>query len=165
MKIKVNPIRQIHRLRRAQQGAAAIEFTFVFLIFFSFFYAMVSYGLVLLLLQGFSFAANEGARAAIAVDPTQYATREDYLDDGVKPRVQEVVTQTLNWLPAKAFNTAVGEGGSLVDVQISELGAIRVSIKYAGYPDDPLIPLLTVPGIGLVPRIPNDLVGESVIAL
>jgi Flp pilus assembly protein TadG len=150
---------------RLQRGAAAIEFALVFLIFFVVFYGIVSYALVFVLSQGFSFAANEGARAAVAIDRTVFADEADYLDNGVEPRVKEIVVQTLSWLPAKAFEKAVGTDGANVLVDTTDTGALRVTIRYPDYKGDPLIPILSFPGFGDVPNVPNDLQGVSVIGL
>lgn len=153
------------RLPARQRGTAVIEFALVFIVFFGLFYAIVSYGLVFVLLQGFSYAANEGARAAIAVDPMKYASASDYLDNGVRPRVRQTISSALSWLPAKAYTTAVGANGGNVTVELTPLGAIRVAITYPDYAGNPLIPFLTLPGLGQVPRVPANLTGVSVIGL
>lgn len=153
------------RSGRRQRGAAAVEFAVVFLVFFALFYGIVSYALAFMLMQGFSFAANEGARAAIAVDRLAYSSDADYLENGVKPRVREVVSDTLSWLPGKALAAAVGAGGSKVSVAFDAQGAVKVEITYPGYTADPLIPVLSLPGMGAIPRLPENLTGVSVIGL
>jgi len=49
----------------AQRGAYAIEFAFVFLMFFGLVYATLCYGIALTLRMGLQHAAEEGARAAL----------------------------------------------------------------------------------------------------
>ncbi|AOI65478.1 pilus assembly protein TadE [Burkholderia territorii] len=56
--------RQSPRWRR-QRGVAAVEFAFVFPLFFLIFYAIVTFGMVFIIQQSLTFAASEGARAAL----------------------------------------------------------------------------------------------------
>lgn len=147
-----------------QRGTAAIEFAFVFVVFFGLFYAIASYALAFMLMQGFAYAANEGARAAVAVDRLAFDDDDDYRD-GVTLRVQEVVSETLSWLPAKALAKAVGDDGGEVKVDPAGVDSVRVIIEYENYLADPLIPVLTLPGLGPIPRLPDNLRGESVVAL
>ncbi|QQK04034.1 pilus assembly protein [Burkholderia sp. Bp9017] len=57
-------VRQSCKWRR-QRGVAAIEFAFVFPLFFLIFYAIVTFGLIFVVKQNLTFAASEGARAAL----------------------------------------------------------------------------------------------------
>nr|WP_057924332.1 TadE/TadG family type IV pilus assembly protein [Burkholderia ambifaria] len=50
---------------RRQRGVAAIEFAFVFPLFFLIFYAIVTFGMIFVIQQNLTFAASEGARAAL----------------------------------------------------------------------------------------------------
>ena len=50
---------------KRQQGAAAIEFSILFPIFFLLFYAIITYGLIFAAQQTLTLAAAEGARAAV----------------------------------------------------------------------------------------------------
>jgi Flp pilus assembly protein TadG len=51
--------------RSAQRGVYAIEFAFVFLLFFALLYAIIAYGVLLVMRVGLQNAAEEGARAAL----------------------------------------------------------------------------------------------------
>jgi Flp pilus assembly protein TadG len=149
---------------RAQQGAVAIEFVMLFLLFFGLFYAMVNYAIVMLMQSAFVHAAEEGARAAIAVDRLAYASNLTYLSNGVDPRVRNVIGDSLNWLPAKPKDKVLGAGNS--QVQLSMNGnQLTVRVVYSGYASDPLIPMLTLPIIGQIPKVPTDLAGTAVIEL
>jgi Flp pilus assembly protein TadG len=53
------------RARHAQRGVYAIEFAFVFLLFFAMLYAIIAYGVLLTLRGGLQNAAEEGARAGL----------------------------------------------------------------------------------------------------
>lgn len=147
-----------------QRGAAAIEFVLLFLLFFSLFYALVSYAIAMMLQESFQHAAEEGARAAIAVDPLAYTSTATYQSDGIEPRVRSTVGNSLAWLPAKAKTKALGDGNG--NVQISYSGdEVTVEVVYTGYTGDPLLPILTFPVIGSVPSLPDDLSGKAVITL
>jgi Flp pilus assembly protein TadG len=148
----------------SQKGAVAIEFMMLFMIFFALFYAMVNYAMVMLMQSAFVHAAEEGARAAIAVDRLAFVNNGAYLSNGVDPKVRSVVGDALNWLPAKPKNKVLGAGNS--QVQLSMNGnQLTVSVVYSGYAADPLIPMLTLPIIGQIPKVPADLAGKAVIEL
>ncbi|HGF2963059.1 TadE/TadG family type IV pilus assembly protein [Burkholderia multivorans] len=51
--------------RRWQRGIAAVEFAFVFPLFFLIFYAVVTFGIIFVIQQSLTFAASEGARAVL----------------------------------------------------------------------------------------------------
>lgn len=150
--------------QKGQKGAVAIEFVMLFLLFFALFYALVNYALVMLIQSAFVHAAEEGARAAIAIDRLSYPNMAVYFSNGVDPRVRTVVGNSLNWLPAKPRNKALGAGNS--GVQLSMNGnRLTVRVIYSNYTNDPMIPILTFPIIGQIPKVPTDLAGTSVIEL
>lgn len=149
---------------KAQCGAVAIEFVLLFMIFFTFFYAIVTYSIVFLLQTSFYYAANEGARSAISVDHQSFVSDADYLDKGVLPIVRSTVGNALKWLPKKALNQVLGQNNSNVDVSLSN-NILTVRVLYRGYVTNPLIPLLSIPGIGPIFSTPSDLQGVAVIRL
>ena len=153
MRSKVN-VRSIKR----QRGAAAIEFALLFVPMFALFYALASYGLIMALMQGMTLAAEEGARAAIAVDRVAYADDADYLNSGVIPRVRARVGSSLEWLPDPLQARVLGSNNELVLVELTgEANVLSVTVRYANYSDAPLIPTLQLPGIGAVPRVGEQL--------
>ena len=146
--------------RRSQGGAAAIEFALLFVLFFVVFYALVSYGMAMLLKESFQHAAEEGARSALAVDNLAFASTAAYKSQ-VASRVQTTVSTSLAWLPAGIKTKVLGAG-----VQPTWSGmTLTVTVSYMGYTSNPPIPVLTFPGIGQVPRLPADLTGRAVIEL
>lgn len=152
------------RLRK-QEGAAAIEATLLFVIFFSLFYAIASYSMPLLMMQAFHHAASAGARAAVSVDPAAYSDSA-YIESGVTPRVRSVVGGFLDWLPSGARNAVLGEDNQKVAVDLDQTsGILTVTVKYPDYTTNPLMPVLNLPGIGDVPKLPRDLVGKASIQL
>ena len=83
-------------LPRRQQGAAAIEFSAVFVIFFAVFYGMVSYSLPLLMVQSFNAAASEAVRRSVALSPTVTG-----YNDLLKSQARSVVMNQLSWIPLR----------------------------------------------------------------
>ena len=146
--------------RHKQIGAAAIEFALLFLLFFTLFYALVSYAIAMMLQESFVHAAEEGARAAIAVDPLEFASTDEYRS-AIATRVLGTVGDALSWLPAKAKSAVTGD-----NINLSWTGnALTVRVVYAGYASDPLLPVLNLPVVGNVPKLPADLVGAATIGL
>ncbi len=144
--------------RKMERGAVAIEFALIFIVFFALFYAIVSYAIVMMLQSAFMHAAEEGARAAIAVDRLAYSSSAAYFNEGVDPQVRTTVDAALDWLPAGAK--------SKISVEV-EMPANMLSVRvvYEGYTSDPLVPILTLPFVGQVPRLPDDLAGNARINL
>lgn len=157
-----------HGGRGRQRGAAAIEFALIFVPLFALFYAIVSYGLVMALMQGMTLAAEEGARAAVAIDPSGYASTAEYVNNGVAPRVRARVGDSLSWLPESIRTHVLGADNANVNVihsmDASEV-VLTVQVRYLNYADTPLIPTLRLPGIGAVPRLANDLQAQAIIRL
>jgi Flp pilus assembly protein TadG len=154
---------KLRQFRRAQAGAAAIEFALLFVLFFVVFYALVSYGMAMLLKESFQHAAEEGARSAIAVDNLAFASTGAYQGQ-VNTRVRATVGNALAWLPSGIKNQVLGAANG--NVQPTWSGStLTVTVIYTGYTANPPIPVLTFPVIGQVPRLPADLVGRAVIEL
>lgn len=133
----------------------------MFVIFFTLFYAIVSYSMPLLMMQAFQHAASAGARAAVAVDPTA----EGY-EAEVENRVKTIVGDLLDWLPAAAHAAVLGgKDGVKVELDKPTAGMLTVTVSFPDYTGNPLIPILKFPGIGDVPRLPKDLTARAVVQL
>lgn len=158
------PHRWRQLLPQTQYGAAAIEFVMLFVLFFTLFYALVSYAIVMLLQAAFIHAAEEGARAAIAVDRLAYASSSAYETEGVVPQVRATVGNALAWMPEKSKSNVLGANNGLVQVTLVD-DQLTVRVVYANYASDPLIPMLSLPFIGQIPKIPTDLAGTAVMVL
>lgn len=155
----------ILRWQRTQQGAAAIEFALLFLMFFVLFYAIVAYSLAMLLMQGLTQAAEEGVRSAIAVDRLAFATEAAY-DSHVENLVRTRVQTELSWLPDKAKQKVLSaENIVVLPTTVGTQKLMTVTVRYPGYATDGLIPTLKLPLVGDVPRLPNDLVGKASVQL
>lgn len=145
------------RYRRSQKGAAAIEFALIFLLFFVLFYAIVAYSLAMLLMQGVTQAAEEGVRAAIAVDPLAFSSTADY-DTTVETTARNRAAAALSWLPAKARQEIID--GNNINANVTG-SVITVTVTYPNYATNGLVPTLTVPLVGDLPRVPTNLVGSA----
>jgi Flp pilus assembly protein TadG len=150
--------------KKLSRGAAAIEFVFLFMIFFTFFYATVTYSLIFLLQTSFHHAANEGARSAISIDPQAFANDTAYFDTGVAPLVRSTVGAALSWLPTTARDQVLGTNNGNVEVTRAN-NVLTVRVIYRNYATNPLIPLITIPGIGPIFSGPADLQGRAVLRL
>ena len=145
------------RGRGRQKGAAAIEFALLFILFFALFYAIIAYSLAMLMMQGLTQAAEEGARAAISVNPLAYSTEAAY-QGAVEATAENRAAAALSWLPRTAHDQVVG-GGNIDAVLAGNL--VTVTVTYPDYANTGLVPTLTLPLIGDVPRVPVNLVGSA----
>ncbi|KPX44399.1 TadE/TadG family type IV pilus assembly protein [Pseudomonas syringae pv. tagetis] len=139
---------------RRQQGAAAIEFAAVFVVFFAVFYGVVSYSLPLLMMQSFNAAASEAVRRSVALSPTV----TDY-NTLLKSQAQSVVMNQLSWMPP-----ALGFSASYTSVTYSA-GVLTVTIQYPKARLTQVLPLLTLPVIGEIPRLPTNLTAQASLQL
>jgi Flp pilus assembly protein TadG len=154
---------RLANIGRKQRGAAAIEFALLFVLFFSVFYALVSYAIAMMLKESFQHAAEEGARSAIAVDSLAYASSSAY-HAAVEPRVRTTVGNSLTWLPQAVKTQVLGVSNG--NVQLAWSGdRLTVTVVYTGYTSNPMMPILTFPVIGAVPQLPANLAGKAVIDL
>lgn len=141
---------------RQQKGAVAIEFALVFVIFFAVFYGLLGYGLPMVMLQSFHQASAEAVRRCVALDPTSNSYATD-----VPALAKQVVGQQLAWMPASlGFNAntdvvATLTPGRLLTVQVSYSKARLANV----------LPLLNLPLIGEVPRLPAQLQAQASLQL
>ncbi|MCB5184481.1 pilus assembly protein [Methylobacillus gramineus] len=150
--------------KRQQSGAAAIEFAMLFMLFFTLFYALVTYSIVFLLQSSFVFAASEGARSAIAVDPMAYSSSALYANNGVSSRVRSTVSSSLTWMPQRIRDHVLGINNSKVVVEVAG-NAVTVRVMYLNYNTNPVIPILNIPGYGPMLPMPLNLQGNAWVSL
>ena len=142
-----------------QRGASAIEFSLVFPVFLALIYSIVTYSTVFMLIQGFTYASEDALRAAIAVD-CDGLTSQQCIDDRITPAIRTQAVSSLSWLPESVKTQVLGAGGEQVVVNCTG-GTCTVEVRYNDYASNPLIPAITLPAIGTIPRIPQDLVGRA----
>ncbi|KFE51907.1 TadE/TadG family type IV pilus assembly protein [Pseudomonas syringae] len=140
---------------RKQKGAAAIEFAAVFVIFFGVFYALVSYSLPLLMMQSFNAATSEAVRRSVALSPTinNYSSL-------IVSQAQGVLTQQLDWMPA----TLAQDVKQFTYVTYTA-GVLKASIAYPKENLHQILPVLSLPVIGEIPRLPTYLSAEASLQL
>jgi Flp pilus assembly protein TadG len=138
-----------------QKGAAAIEFAAVFIVFFAVFYGLVSYSLPLLLMQSFNAATSEAVRRSVALSPgiANY-------DSLILSQAKGVLVSQLAWMPsALAFDLSS-------DATVSYSGGVlTVRIDYPKSKLTQVLPALTLPIIGEVPRLPTHLTAQASLKL
>lgn len=168
--------RVAHR-RASQRGAVAIETAGMFMVFFMVFYGLVSYSFVMLVQQGLSQAAAQGARAALRVDPLSFTAPgfSAQAQNMAKAEALAAVTSALSWAPQKVMahlqdpaaitvsltpqTVALNTGGS-APPQLVTTTVITVKVRYLGYATDPVIPALSIGGLAF-PSLPTNLVGSA----
>lgn len=142
------------------RGAVAIEFALIFSILFALFYAIISYALPLMMMQTFHSAAADGVRAAISVIVDEDAT--DPCPDSFKTEAastaEEEARQRIVWLDS--LMSSVPEDDR-VQTSWPEECLLQVTVQYPNYTGNPPIPVLTLPMIGDVPRLPDTLTGSA----
>ncbi|QBF25007.1 pilus assembly protein [Pseudomonas tructae] len=143
-------------LCKQQKGAAALEFVMVFVIFFAVFYGVLSYGLPMLMLQSFNQASSEAVRRCVALDPASATYNAD-----VNTLAKRVLGEQLAWMPA-SLNFQVNSDAS---VTLSPGKLLTVKIDYAKAKLTSVLPVLDLPGIGEVPRLPESLKAEASLQL
>ncbi|QXH50918.1 pilus assembly protein [Pseudomonas fakonensis] len=141
---------------RQQKGAAAIEFVAVFMVFFAVFYGLVSYALPMLMLQSFNQASSEAVRRCVAVDPASATYSQD-----VQGLARQVIGQQLAWMPASlGFSVATD---TRVTLDADKL--LTVAIDYPRERLERVLPVLVLPLIGEVPKLPERLQAQASLQL
>lgn len=143
-------------LARRQKGAAALEFVAVFVIFFAVFYGVVSYGLPMLMLQSFNQASSEAVRRCVALDPSSATYNAD-----VKKLAGEVLGEQLAWMPG-SLNFQLADDAS---ISLTPGKLLTVKIDYAKAKLTAVLPVIDLPLIGEVPRLPTSLKAQASLQL
>lgn len=142
---------------RGQRGAAAVEFAFVFPVLFLLIYGVIVYSYVFVLQESINFAAQQAAEAAVAVEPGVAG-----YDALATARARSMASRVLNWLPQSQQTRVLGETGDKVEVSFSNAGdsdVVQVRLRFS-LPG--LFPVLNLPIVGEVPRLPLQLIAQAV---
>lgn len=132
-----------------QSGSVAIEFALVLPAFIAITYAIAGYALAFLLVQSFTYASEDALRVALSTECEASVCTEAELEPVVRAQIQS----SLPWLPASLVASAT-TGENFFNCDATMLCTVRLSAS-------PLIPSLTIPGIGEVPNLPEQLVGRA----
>ncbi len=148
---------------KKQQGVATIEFALVFTVVFLVFWGIVSYTFPLIVLQSMNQAVAEGARVAAEESPLQ----TNFIEIASAAAADEIAQQ-LAWLPA-GWRTPITQSISFNPSPECSLARpnclLVVETIYPNYVGNPIVPIISLPGLGPVPRVPNDLVARASILL
>ncbi len=87
------------RRRKKQEGAVAIEFAMLFILFFTIAYSLIAYSLPMALVFSYKHLSTNAVRQALRVDPTQ--DWEEYMT-AVSTEVNRVVNNS--WLPRNWYD-------------------------------------------------------------
>lgn len=146
--------RKAHRALSTQRGASAIEFALVFPVFFMIFYAIISYGLIMVAQQSISLAAAEGARAGLRFS-TDAAARD------AQARLASLGTGSAAFWIADRLNFS---GELLAACPYSAASrCYKVTVTYPSYRQRPLTPLLLGPLMGFT--VPNSLSSTAIVQI
>lgn len=163
------------RLRgwRYEDGGAAIEFILIFPIFLAIFAAIIAFGLGFFVQQTMTLAAEEGARAAIAVDPVSLGGVEaTAYHDAIRTQAQAFINANLTGLPSglrsgittpAATLTPITDGSGVVVGQ-----TLTVFVQYPNFDANPVIqPLTSIFPLVLVSAlvVPDNLAAQAVVQL
>lgn len=146
-----------HTIRPGQHpeaGGVAIEFVLIFPLLFALFYGIISYALPLLMMQAFHAAAADGARAAVSV----ILEPEDTYETRVRETASDVSSERVAWLMPLS-------GDRITVTSSVDAGVLSVRVAYPGYLANPPLPVLTLPLVGDIPRLPDTLAGEASVRL
>ena len=154
------------RVRSRQDGASAVEFALILPLLLFMLYGLIVYGYLLVLQQSLTFAAQEGAQVAVAVDPFNVPASQ--YNATVIRTSQLAVARVLDWLPAEQYGAIVGDAsGSKVEVfppaaQGADFVRVRLIFDVRG---GAFFPTLNIPfpGVGTlqIPPLPDRVTGES----
>ena len=158
---------------KKQQGAAAIEFSILFPIFFLIFYAIITYGLIFAAQQTLTLAAAEGARAAVRY-PAQLSPSTSQIT-ARKNAACAMANSAVEWLrkmgnglgasscldnpTGNAAGIYVSSGDCIGIAASTGVSCVNVRINY-NYASSPLIPKLLGPLLSL--PTPDVLKGGAV---
>lgn len=142
------------------RGAVAVEFALVFPILFLLIYGTIVYSYVFILHESINYAAQEAAEAAVAVLPDSNG-----YDANVQARVRAQAMAVLSWLPAAQRERVLGAGGEKVEVTFPDIGgesAVQVILRFQLKDPTPIFPIINLPLVGDVPRLPDQISAQGV---
>lgn len=159
-------------MRRGQQqrGAVAVEFAFIFPLLFLLMYGIVVYSYVFVLNSAIQFAAHEAAESVVRVVPSAPETVK-------ASRARSTARSALDWLPNAQLERVTGDAGQRVQVDFcpqlasaacpvcaegaTDCGAVVVTLRFQ-LRTPPLFPRITLPLVGAIPPLPDQLSAQAV---
>ena len=142
---------------KRQRGVAAIEFAFIFPIFFLIFYAIITYGLILVAQQSITLAAAEGARAAL-----RFAATETVRTNNARNAATGTGSAAA-WLNGRLVFTGTLLATCPYNTPDINSRCYSVTVAYPGYRQNPLAPLLLGPLMGFT--VPDRLASVAIVQI
>lgn len=142
---------------KRQSGVAAIEFAFIFPIFFLIFYAIITYGLILVAQQSITLAAAEGARAAL-----RFAATETVRTNNARNAATGTGSAAA-WLNGRLEFTGTLLASCPYNTPDINSRCYSVTVAYPGYRQNPLAPLLLGPLMGFT--VPDRLASVAIVQI
>ncbi len=149
--------------RKTERGTATIELALVFSLLFGLLWGVISYTFPLILMQ----AMNKATVDAVRVAATVPVTTTDY-QAAVKTLAAQEMSAQLSWLPATwiaplstsstsniTFSSAAGCPGSRPSCLVT------MRLRYADYQTHPIVPAISLPILGQIPRLPQHVEAVS----
>ncbi len=146
-KVSAGRLQQMGAGLQQMRGVVAIEFALIFPIFFAIIYGIICYGTAFLMMQSFTYAAEDALRAALAAECAASTCTEAEL----KPVVTAQVQQSLDWLAASVISEAIS-ADDFFACNAEMLCKVRLGAA-------PLLNGITLPLVGEIPDLPERLVG------
>jgi len=149
--------------KQTKRGVATIEFALVFSLLFFVFWGIVSYTFPLIVLQTMNRAVSEATRVAAEESPlqTNFATI-------ATAAASAELTQQLAWLPT-GWRTPITQSVTFEANPQCTLARpnclLVIQLTYPNYLSNPIVPSITLPGLGPVPRVPNNLIARASLLL
>jgi Flp pilus assembly protein TadG len=146
--------------RRAQSGAAAIEFALIFPLLIALFYGGLVYSYIYILQQAVNFAAQQGAQAALAVVPTSNSASDT---TARLAKADLVAKSTMNWMPANQLSRVTTAATGSCTLPAGTSGFVY-QVNFDMNSGGPLFPAIAaLPfGLGTIPAMPANLVACAV---
>ncbi|WP_022960047.1 TadE/TadG family type IV pilus assembly protein [Spongiibacter tropicus] len=146
-KVSAGRLQQMGAGLQQMRGVVAIEFALIFPVFFAIIYGIICYGTAFLMMQSFTYAAEDALRAALAAECAASTCTEAEL----KPVVTAQVQQSLDWLAASVISEAIS-ADDFFACNAEMLCKVRLGAA-------PLLNGITLPLVGEIPDLPERLVG------
>ena len=154
---------------KRQHGATAVEFAFVFPVLFMLIYGCIVYAYLFLIKESMTYAAEVAAESAVRVDP-QASSGAAY-DALVIREVKENAIGALSWLPQNFRDRVLGNAqGDKVQTEFgvspqTSADTLTVTLTFDVTQTTPMFPVIDLPLVGPVPRLPETVVSRSVVTL
>lgn len=159
------------RLALAERGATAIEFALVFPLLFALLYGVVVYAYLFVMQESITYAAQQGASAAVNVSPVAFGGDVAGYRASVEQSIRCNAARTLRWLPQAQRPAAAGcdgledgDGGVQILVPAPEGPPTVYNVELRFAPAS-VFPQVSLPFFGEFPPLPQAVVATASVLL